>query len=79
VPFLRFFIYNSLGGILWATCFGYGAYTLTENFEKVQTPTAKIIFVLLLIGLFFIWCFYKKNAQILNEEADALFGEESLT
>jgi membrane protein DedA with SNARE-associated domain len=79
VPFLRFFIYNSLGGILWATCFGYGAYTLTENFEKVQTPTAKIIFVLLLIGLFFIWRFYKKNAQILNEEADALFGEESLT
>ena len=45
VPFLRFFFYNALGGILWATCFGYGAYILTENFEKVQTPTAKILFV----------------------------------
>jgi len=76
VPFLRFFIYNALGGILWATCFGYGAYILTENFEKVQTPTAKILFVLLLIGLFVIWRFYKQNAQRLNEEAQALFDKE---
>lgn len=78
MPFLRFFIYNAMGGILWATCFGYGAYILAENFEKVQTPTAKITFVLLLIGLFFIWRFYKENAQSLNKEAEALFGEESL-
>lgn len=76
VPFLRFFFYNALGGILWATCFGYGAYILTENFEKVQTPTAKILFVLLLIGLFVIWRFYKQNAQRLNEEAEALFDKE---
>lgn len=74
LPFLRFFFYNALGGVLWAACFGYGAYILTENFEKVQTPTAKIAFVVLLIGLFFIWRFYKKNAQRLNEESEALFA-----
>ena len=79
VPFLRFFIYNALGGILWATCFGYGAYILTENFEKVQTPTAKILFVFLLIGLIVIWRFYKQNAQRLNEEAEALFDKEPFT
>ena len=40
MSWLRFFIANAAGAMLWATVFGLGAYTLGQDIEHLTKPAA---------------------------------------
>jgi membrane protein DedA with SNARE-associated domain len=57
MEFKRFFLYNALGGISWAACFGLLAYWLGEAAEKALKDFG--IFAAIAVGLLavgaFVW------------------------
>ncbi len=67
----RFFVFNAAGGLLWATIFGLGGYMLGENFHKVAGPVGLSILVVVAVGIFFAWRFYRKHETLLLQEAEA--------
>ncbi|MEF3366127.1 DedA family protein [Methylocystis sp. 9N] len=73
----RFFLFNATGGIVWACVFGFGAYYLTAGFEKVEGPIAAALAGGALIGLFFLWRYYKRHESRLMREADALLSQQA--
>lgn len=71
----RFFIYNATGGVVWACVFGYGAYFLTEGFERVKAPIAAALACGLAIGLFMMRRYYKRHEARLMRAADAMLSQ----
>lgn len=75
---LRFMVFNATGGVLWAAVFGYGAYFLMGEFQRLQGRLASVLGFGLLLGLYILWRYYKVHEARLMREAEAALGDENL-
>jgi membrane protein DedA with SNARE-associated domain len=74
MPWRRFMMFNTLGGVCWAAVFGLGGYAFGEMLEALGRPlaiTAGVIVVIVVGGLFF-WL--HRHERVLQTQADTLLG-----
>ena len=75
----RFLIFNALGGICWASIFGFGAYGLGQSFEKIKGPFALVAFGTALVGVVALVLFLRHHeGRLLKEAEDAMPGPEQV-
>lgn len=71
----RFFIFNAAGGILWALVFGLGGFFLSVNVTKIEGPFGVAAMLGAIVGVFWLWRFYKTNERRVLQDAKAAFSE----
>lgn len=72
---MRFMFFNATGGIVWAAVFGFGGYSLTASFQKIEGPIATMAGLALLFGMFFLWRYYKRHEERLMRQADDVLSQ----
>jgi len=72
---LRFLIFNAAGGIVWATMFGVGGYTLGEGIRRIAGPFGLLIAAI--VFAFLLWRYYKKNEERFLDEAEAAAANDA--
>lgn len=75
LPALTFFFFNAAGALVWAHLFGYGAYVLGAEIEKLKGPMGIAGFVIGLLCLAAMWRYYKENERALIARAQAEMTE----
>ena len=76
VPPRIFFFFNAAGALTWAHLFGYGAYALGAEIEKVKGPLGIAGFVIGALGLVAAWRYYKANEVALIRRAQEELAKE---
>jgi membrane protein DedA with SNARE-associated domain len=66
----RFFVFNALGGIAWATIFGSGGYLLGASIHRVAGPVGWTMLILALVALFVLWRYFKHHEEALLLKAE---------
>lgn len=66
----KFFAYNALGGIAWASFMGFAGFMFGQRFEDLLGPIGIAALVGVVILTFFLWRFYKAHEEKLTEEAE---------
>jgi membrane protein DedA with SNARE-associated domain len=67
----RFFAFNAAGGMVWASLFGLGGYSLGHAIHRISGPLGWIGLACALIGAVFAWRFFKAHEERLLAEAEA--------
>ena len=67
---LTFFLWNTTGGIVWASLFGVGGYLLGQGIDRIAGPIGWVALAAALLGAFLLWRFYKKHEERLLDEAE---------
>src|SRR5579862_1678481 len=67
----RFFLFNALGAIAWATLFGLGGYFLGQAFEHYARPVGVAALIVVVIGAIATSRFIAHHEQRLIAEAEA--------
>src|SRR5438067_9326956 len=65
-----FLLFNTLGGIVWATLFGLGGYYLGDNIHRLTGPVAIASIVLATLVIIAFLIFVRHNEQRLEAEAE---------
>ena len=73
LPWPRFLVFNALGGVIWASIFGFGGYWLGVAFETYARPVGLTALVLAVIGAVAANRFIGHHEQQLRAEAEAAF------
>ncbi len=76
LPPLTFFFFNAAGALVWAHLFGYGAYMLGAEIEKVKGPVGVAGLAMGAIGLIAGWRYYKANEEALIQRAREALAKE---
>jgi membrane protein DedA with SNARE-associated domain len=71
----RFLLFNTLGGVAWASLYGFGAYFLGQEAEQVAGPLAIGLGVLAAIALGIIIVTLRRQEARLQKEADAALAQ----
>ena len=71
LPPLRFFFFNAVGGIVWATVFGTGGYLLGEGVRRIAGPFGWAALFAAGVCAVVLWRYYKKNEERFIAEAEA--------
>lgn len=79
LPVSIFFFFNAAGALTWAHLFGYGAYALGAEIEKVKGPVGIAGVALGALGLFIGWRYYKANEEALIRRAQAELAKEPMS
>jgi membrane protein DedA with SNARE-associated domain len=66
----RFVIFNATGGILWASLYGFGAYFLGIQIERLSGPVNIALGVLAVLAILAFVLFVRRNEARLQAEAD---------
>jgi membrane protein DedA with SNARE-associated domain len=66
----RFFFFNASGGIVWATLFGLGAYSLGEQLERLRRPAAIVLTALAVLGAIAGFWFIRRHESALEAAAE---------
>ncbi len=74
----QFFIFNAAGGILWAHIFGLGGFYLTTAFQRVEGRLGFVAFVIVFIGLVWLWRYFRIHEERLIGEAEAALSEKTV-
>lgn len=69
----RFLAFNAMGGIIWATIFGLGAYGFGTSIHLITGPIGIGLLVLGTIGALIGFFFARHHEQRLTEEAERIF------
>lgn len=77
LPPAQFFIFNAAGGVIWAHIFGLGGYYLTSAFQLVEGRLAFIMFIIVFVGLVWLWRYFRIHEERLIGEAEAALAEKS--
>jgi len=72
----RFFLFNALGGAVWAVLYGGGAYLLGQGVKQVETPLAIGLGVVAVIVAGVVIWLTRKHAEGLQREADEAFPDD---
>ena len=70
MPWPRFFLFNALGGIVWASLYGTGGYLLGNNIHRLTGPVGRITIVLAVLLIFVLLVIVRRNEHRLEEEAE---------
>lgn len=71
LPWPRFLLFNALGGIVWATIFGFGGYFLGHAFEHFARPVGVAALIAAVIGAVAASRFIAHHEKLLRAEAEA--------
>jgi len=66
----RFLFFNATGGIVWASLFGLGAYSLGEQLERLRRPAAIVLTAVAVLGAIGGFWFIRRHESSLEAEAD---------
>lgn len=77
LPAPTFFFFNAAGALVWSHLFGYGAYLLGAQIEKVRGPMGIAGFVIGLLCLVAVWRYYKQNEDALIRKAEAEIDKQA--
>ncbi len=67
----RFFAFNALGGIAWASIMGFGAYLCGRSIENVMGPVGLGLLAFVLMGAVALWLFMRRHEARLMVAAEA--------
>src|SRR2546423_14513406 len=70
MPWPGFLLFNTLGGIVWATLFGLGGYYLGNSIHRLTGPVAIASIVLATLVIIAFLIFVRHNEQRLEAEAE---------
>jgi membrane protein DedA with SNARE-associated domain len=70
MPWPRFFLFNALGAIVWASLYGTGGYLLGNNIHRLTGPVGRITIVLAVLLIFVLLVVVRRNEHRLEEEAE---------
>jgi membrane protein DedA with SNARE-associated domain len=74
-PWPHFLLFNAVGGIVWATLYGGGAYLFGRSIHKVAGPVLVVVVALVLVAGVTGWRFIRRNQAMLQAKAEAAFPE----
>ncbi|WP_424363467.1 DedA family protein [Methylocystis parvus] len=74
---LTFFFFNATGALVWAHLYGYGAYMLGSEIEKVKGPVGIAGLVIGAMGFIAGWRYYKANEEALIRRAQEAIAAEN--
>jgi membrane protein DedA with SNARE-associated domain len=66
----RFFVFNALGGIVWATVFGLGGYLLGASIHRVAGPLGWAMLILALAAVLVLWRYFQNHEERLLAAAE---------
>jgi membrane protein DedA with SNARE-associated domain len=66
----RFFIFNALGGIVWATVFGLGGYLLGAGIHRIAGPVGWAMLISALAAVLMLWRYFKQHEEALLLKAE---------
>ncbi len=72
-----FLFWNALGGIAWASLYGFGAYVLGDAVRRVRGPMEIVLGVVGAVGIVCMVVFLKRNEGRLEAKARAEMEQES--
>ncbi|MDH3029830.1 DedA family protein [Methylobacterium fujisawaense] len=67
----RFFAFNALGGVAWASIMGFGAYLCGRSIENVMGPVGLGLLAFVLMGAVALWLFMRRHEARLMVAAEA--------
>ena len=67
----RFFAFNALGGVAWASIMGFGAYLCGRSIENVMGPVGLGLLAFVLLGAIALWLFMRRHEARLMAAAEA--------
>ncbi|SDO53969.1 membrane protein DedA, SNARE-associated domain [Methylobacterium phyllostachyos] len=67
----RFFAFNALGGVAWASIMGFGAYLCGRSIENVMGPVGLGLLAFVLLGAVALWLFMRRHEARLMAAAEA--------
>ena len=70
MPWPRFFVYNIAGGAVWASIYGFGAYFLGQELEKLDRPFAIGVGAVAAVVIVAFLIFLHRNEKRLEDEAE---------
>jgi len=75
MPWRDFLVANAIGSLLWASCYGYAAYELGREFERLEGPLVLILAIVTVILFIVGGIFVKRHeAQLIAEAERAMPG-----
>lgn len=75
MPWRQFMLANTVGAMLWAVSYGYGAYALGRQFENLEGPMAFVLVILTMIAFIVGGIFiHRHEAQLIAEAERAMPG-----
>lgn len=66
----RFFVFNALGGITWATVFGLGGYLLGASIHRIAGPVGWLMLGLAVLAAILVWRYFKHHEEALLAAAE---------
>ena len=66
----RFLLFNTAGGIVWATFYGLGGYLLGDNIHRLVGPVGIVLLVLAVLFILVGIVVVRRNEQRLEDEAE---------
>jgi membrane protein DedA with SNARE-associated domain len=66
----RFFVFNALGGVVWAMVFGLGGYLLGASIHRIAGPMGWAMLIVALAAMLVLWRYFKHHEQALLLEAE---------
>lgn len=70
MPWGRFLAFNALGGIVWATLYGFGAYALGQRIHQISGPVGIGAVAIGLAAVIAGWLYLRRHEQRLLVEAE---------
>jgi membrane protein DedA with SNARE-associated domain len=67
----RFFAFNALGGVAWASIMGFGAYLCGRSIENVMGPVGLGLLAFVVLGAVALWLFMRRHEARLMVAAEA--------
>jgi len=67
----RFFVFNGLGGVAWASIMGFGAYWCGRSIEHIIGPIGLGLLAFVVFGGLALWLFMKRHEERLLIKAEA--------
>jgi hypothetical protein len=66
----RFFVFNALGAIVWATVFGLGGYLLGASIHRIAGPMGWLMLGLAVLAAILFWRYFKHHEERLLAAAE---------
>jgi membrane protein DedA with SNARE-associated domain len=77
MPAVRFFVFNMTGGVCWACLFGFGAYALGSEINKISGTLSLVSFALFVAAGSAFSIFVRRNEITLRRQAEVALSDRS--